>query len=160
MTSSQRPIGFVLVQTARQIARAFESFLFEREGSLSTWLVLLALQAQDGCFQSNLAAFVGVQGPTLTHHLNGMEAEGLIKRVRSTNDRRVHVVSITSAGRRRFLKLRRRAKKFDTELRNALTAEEMILLCHCLDRLAEASSRIQPAVPLASVRHGKIHLKG
>ena len=139
------PIGFALFQAARATARAFESHLFGREGaSLSTWLVLLALNDRSPQLQSDLVAFVGVQGPTLTHHLNGMERERLIQRSRDANDRRVHHVVITEAGRRRFQKLKTRAESFDAALRRSLTKDEMAHLRELLSRLTQGAVATEP----------------
>ena len=40
-----------------------------------------------------------LSGPTLTHHLDRMEADGLLTRTRDTGDRRVVHVDLTPAGR-------------------------------------------------------------
>jgi hypothetical protein len=44
---------------------------------------------------------VGVREATLTHHLNAMDARGLITRTRDAASRRIHVVQLTEAGRGR-----------------------------------------------------------
>ncbi|HEV7787426.1 MAG TPA: MarR family winged helix-turn-helix transcriptional regulator [Pseudonocardia sp.] len=46
-------------------------------GSLSIWLVLLSLKTSHGASQRAMAESMGIQGATLTHHLNGMEECGL-----------------------------------------------------------------------------------
>lgn len=141
MTENKLPIGFALSQAARTTTRAFEEYLFEGNGSLSTWLILLALQRDGQSVQGELAIFVGVRGPTLTHHLNAMEEEGLIRRIRTKSDRRVHQVQLTRAGQKLFDKLKSRAEIFDRSLTSAITATEMAALRASLDRLAEAAKR-------------------
>ncbi|EJL31210.1 transcriptional regulator [Caulobacter sp. AP07] len=114
------PIGFVLFQTSKVVARAFDDAMVEAGGSQPTWLVLLSLMPGGERSQSELAQAVGVQGPTLTHHLNGLEAQGLIVRARDPVDRRSHQVTLTPAGRARFLTLRQTAERFDARLRGDL----------------------------------------
>jgi MarR family transcriptional regulator for hemolysin len=129
------PIGFVLSQASKAVARAFDDAMVEAGGSLPTWLVLLSLTPGGHRTQSDLAQAVGVQGPTLTHHLNGLEAQGLIVRTRDPADRRSHQVSLTPAGRARFLHLRQTAERFDVRLRGDLSDEQVDLLRTLLGRL-------------------------
>lgn len=142
MTENGLPIGFALWQAARTTTRAFEEYLFEGSGSLSTWLILLALQKDGQAVQGDLAIFVGVKGPTLTHHLNAMEEEGLIRRIRTKNDRRVHQVELTRAGQMLFAKLKSRAEMFDRTLTSAITVKELAILRTSLGRLGEAAKRV------------------
>jgi MarR family transcriptional regulator, transcriptional regulator for hemolysin len=128
------PIGFVLNQTSKAVARAFDDAMVEAGGSLPVWLVLLSL-ASGARSQSDLAQAVGVQGPTLTHHLNGLEAQGLIIRTRDHADRRAHRVALTPEGRAMFLRLRQTAERFDARLRGDLTGQETDLLRNLLNRL-------------------------
>ena len=41
---------------------------------MPVWLVLVSLKARSHGTQRNLAEAMGIEGPTLTHHLNRMEA--------------------------------------------------------------------------------------
>ena len=141
MSDQRAPIGFVLFQAAKMTSRAFEAFLFGDEGgSLSTWMVLLALHATGSRPQADLATLAGIQGPTLTHHLNAMETEGLISRTRSQHDRRLHLVTITKAGQARFRGLQAKARIFDEALRKALRKDEMLILRKLLGRLSETAA--------------------
>ena len=94
----QSPIGLVLTRTARAVSRAFDARLVAAGGSLPVWLILLALRTRETPNQRELAAAVGIQGATLTHHLNGMEDAGLLTRRRDPQNRRVHLVELTPAG--------------------------------------------------------------
>ena len=53
------------------------------------WLVLLNLKTRRLANQRELAEAVGIREATLTHHLNAMEAGGLITRRRDTANRRI-----------------------------------------------------------------------
>jgi MarR family transcriptional regulator, transcriptional regulator for hemolysin len=138
MESSQTPIGLLLTQTAKVVGRAFEERLSEAGGSTPTWLILLALIRGEHHTQSQLARSIGVQGPTLTHHLNAMEAAGLLSRTRRPENRRQHEVELTDAGRERFHQLREAAAAFDATLRQTFSAQELEALRGFLTRM-EAS---------------------
>ena len=115
-----RPIGLVLSRTARAVSRAFDARLAAAGGSLPVWLILLALRTAKMPNQRELADAVGIQGATLTHHLNGMEAGGLLTRRRDPTNRRVHLVELTSAGNELFDRLREAAVAHDRLLRTGL----------------------------------------
>jgi MarR family transcriptional regulator, transcriptional regulator for hemolysin len=130
------PIGLHLTRTARLVSRAFDDALSQADGSLPMWLVLLNTKTRQIANQRELAVGVGVGEATLTHHLNAMEADGLLTRQRDQNNRRIHVVELTEAGEAAFLRLRDAAVAFDQRLRRAMTAEELADLERLLSRLA------------------------
>jgi len=132
---AEMPIGRELSVVARTVSRAFDTALVAAGGSQSTWLVLLALKTRPTANQREIAADVGIQGATLTHHLNGMEADGLVTRRRDPNNRRVHVVELTDAGEAAFLRLRGVAVAFDQRLRAGFTDGELSRLRGLLVRL-------------------------
>ena len=130
------PIGLHLASTARTVRRAFDEALAEAGGSLPVWLVLLNLKIRRPASQRELAEAVGVREATLTHHLNAMDAQGLITRRRDPSNRRIHMVELTDAGEEAFLRLRTSAVAFDGRLRDGVTDEEVAVLHKVLDRLA------------------------
>ena len=85
--------------------------------------------------QRDLAADVGIEGATLTHHLNRMEAAGLVKRARDPQDRRVQVVALTPEGDDEFRTLLRHVQTFDRRLRAGFTDEELSTFRSLLERL-------------------------
>jgi MarR family transcriptional regulator for hemolysin len=97
--------------------------------------VLIALKSRQTANQRQLADAVGIQGPTLTHHLNAMESAGLLTRRRDPENRRVHLVELTTAGDQLFLRLREAAMSFDRRLRAGLSDDDTTQLEQLLDRL-------------------------
>ncbi len=136
MRPAQTPIGLHLAHVAREVSRAFDDALAAAGGSLPIWLVLLNLKARRPANQRELAEAVGVREATLTHHLNGMAASGLITRERDPGNRRIHVVELTEAGEAAFLALRDAAFAFDGRLRAGFTDDNVAQLSDLLDRLA------------------------
>jgi MarR family transcriptional regulator for hemolysin len=131
------PIGLHLSAVARAVTRAFDEALADAGGSLPVWLVLLNVKARRHMTnQRELATAVGIREATLTHHLNAMEADGLLTRRRDPGNRRVHVVELTEAGEQAFARLREAAVGFDRRLRRGISAEELDGLERLLGRLA------------------------
>ncbi len=135
MRPEQTPIGLRLARTARIVGRAFDDALEAVDGSLPVWLVLLNLKIQQNTNQRALAEAVGITGATLTHHLNAMEKGGLLTRRRDPGNRRNHIVEITPAGERTFLRLAAAAQAFDERLRSSLTTADLAKLQTLLDQL-------------------------
>ena len=131
------PIGLEVTRTAKALSRAFDEALAAGGGSLPTWLVLVSLIGRTHERQRDLADAVGVEGATLTHHLNRMEATGLVTRRRDADNRRVQRVELTPSGQRTFRALRRHAADFDEQLRDGFTDDELTQLRGFLERLRD-----------------------
>jgi MarR family transcriptional regulator, transcriptional regulator for hemolysin len=130
------PIGLRLNQAARAVGRAFDEALAEAGGSLPVWLILLNLTISRPGTQRELAEAVGIREATLTHHLNAMDADGLITRTRDAANRRVQVVTLTEKGEQAFHALRGAAVAFDTRLRTGLDDADLATLTTLLARLS------------------------
>jgi MarR family transcriptional regulator for hemolysin len=137
----EMPIGRELSAVAKELSRAFSAELAEAGGSLPVWLTLLALKQEPRRTQQELAAAVGIEGPTLTHHLDRMEKAGLIDRTRDPADRRAVRVQMTDAGEELFLTLAKAAQSFDARLRDGLSEEKLAELRAVLRRLRENVGR-------------------
>jgi MarR family transcriptional regulator for hemolysin len=129
------PIGLLLATTARTVSRAFDEALAAAGGSRSVWLVLIALKSQAVSNQRRLASAVGIEAATLTHHLNAMEADGLLVRRRDPANRRVHLVELTARGEAVFHRLREAASSFDRRLREGISEPDLGRLRQLLDVL-------------------------
>lgn len=133
------------------VSRAFDEALADAGGSLPVWLVLLNLKTRRIANQRELAEAVGVREATLTHHLNAMEANGLLTRRRDSVNRRIHVIELTAAGETAFLRLRAAATAFDRRLRHRLTREQVDELDELLHRVAANVSTPDRAAPWAGL---------
>ena len=129
------PIGLLLARAAKSVSRAFDDALAEAGGSLPVWLVLISLKSRPLGNQRELADAVGIREATLTHHLNAMDAQGLVTRRRDPANRRVHLVELTEAGEALFLRLRDAAFAFDQRLRRGLSDRDAAALEGLLLRL-------------------------
>jgi MarR family transcriptional regulator for hemolysin len=138
------PIGLRLARTARTVSQAFERAMTEAGGSASMWQVLLLVRTQQWGNQSQMAEALGITGATLTHHLNAMEKQGLVRRWREESNRRVQRVELTPEGEAMFERLRGAAMAHDARLRGALSEQELTRLAELLERL---KASVEPANP-------------
>jgi len=137
MRPSQIPIGLLVSSTAKALSREFDAALAAVGGSRPTWLVLLSVKSGGHRTQGELAEAVGIRQPTLSHHLDAMERDGLILRTRTPDNRRVQTVTVTESGEALFLRLRRAAGAFDGRLRAGLDDAEVADLRRLLGQLIE-----------------------
>jgi MarR family transcriptional regulator for hemolysin len=122
---TQEPIGRDLARTAKLVGQQFDAVLSAEGGSQATWMVLIALKTHPGANQREVARAAGIQGATLTHHLNSMEEEGLVTRRRDPANRRVHVLELTDQGEAVFERLAKVAIAFDGHLRAGISERDL-----------------------------------
>lgn len=130
-----QPIGLALSTAAREVERAFDAALETVGGSRPTWLILMTLKQGPVRNQRDLAATLGIEGATLTHHLNAMEGDGLVTRQRDPENRRVHVVALTGKGEAAFQRMLGTVQRFDQRLRSGIDAEQLATVQAVLRRL-------------------------
>jgi MarR family transcriptional regulator for hemolysin len=140
-------VGLELARTAKAVSRAFDAALAGAGGSLPVWLILLSVRVRRHGAQRDIAAAVGIEGPTLTHHLNRMETAGLLTRTRDPRNRRVHQVALTEAGEALFGQLRATVAAFDTRLRSGLSAADAATLSRLLGTLRANVAEPGPSRP-------------
>ena len=135
----EEPIGLHLARVSKAVSRAFDDMLTAAGGSTPVWLILVSVKAQAHGAQRRLAEAVGIEGPTLTHHLNRMETAGLVTRRRDPDNRRVHQVELTADGEALFTTLLEHVVAFDARLRAGFSDRDLAQLRRLLDRLATNS---------------------
>lgn len=129
------PLGILLRRSARLAERAFDRSL---GGGGSRWQILRSLAAGQAETQVALAEAVGLRGATLVHHLDAMEAEGLVIRSRSLENRRLQKVALTTAGQARFQAMLTDVLAFDARLRGVVGAAEEDRFRATLTRILQA----------------------
>jgi MarR family transcriptional regulator, transcriptional regulator for hemolysin len=131
------PIGLLLATTSKAVGRAFNDALAVRGGSLPIWLILNALKSEPRRTQLELARAVGIEGPTMTRHLDGLEEAGLVERRRDPVDRRAVQVQLTRAGHALHSRLLKAVITFNQQLRTGLSSDEIETLRRVLTQLRE-----------------------
>ena len=92
----------------RDAHRAFQKLLEKRIAtygvSRGQWYFLRVLWIEDGLSQRELSARVGMMEPTTVIALRSMEKAGLIRRARTSDDKRVARVWLTAKARHELIR--------------------------------------------------------
>ena len=134
------PIGLQLARASKIVGRAFNEALAEVGGSLPVWLILTSLRGEAHASQQQIARAVGIEGPTLTRHLDQLEGAGLVRRVAHPDDRRAVRVEPTEAGLALQARMLEVVIAFNRRLTAGLTQNDLGHLRELLDAL-EANVR-------------------
>jgi MarR family transcriptional regulator for hemolysin len=122
------PLTKRLTFLGRAIRDQFSARLAEYGCTISTWAVLSHVHANAGLSQAQIAALIGIEGPTLARHLDRLCLEGLVARERDPHDRRIVRVVLTPRGKERWEELKDVRARFDDHLTRDLTDEQKVVL--------------------------------
>ena len=140
-------LGRQLWLTHKSVRELLDGALAEHGGSLQTWVLLKTLAAEPDLSHRELSDRMLVSGPTLTHHLDRLEADGLLQRTRDLHDRRVVRVDLTPAGKQRAVELEAVADELDLWLRSLLGEADATQLRVLLSRLHDQLLERAPDLP-------------
>ena len=115
------------------VSRAWRAELDRRLGHLglsqARWQVLLNLARMKGVqpTQRELAQSISIEGPTLARLLDGLEKQGLVKRLAVTEDRRAKRIMLTQEAGPLIEKIETIAEALRKELLSGLDDEEIAI---------------------------------
>jgi len=99
-------------------------------------ILLVVLDAgDDGLRQKDIAEKLGFNAPTITEHIDRLEAEHYLERCANPNDKRSTLVKLTEKGRARAYEVADERQERAAEFCAALSEEEKDTLIALLDKL-------------------------
>src|ERR1700722_806187 len=108
-------LGRQLAWASKAAQANFDVALSRIGSSFHTFLVLRHVELYPGVSQRELARRLGIEGPTLTHHLDRLTADGLVERIRGRDDRRTSRTVLTTEGRAHLRKAVGVADRLDAD---------------------------------------------
>jgi DNA-binding MarR family transcriptional regulator len=128
--------GPLLDHLARRLRMRGESVLAPLGLRPRHLVALTVLRDRNGCSQQALATTLEMDGTNIVGLLNELEADELIERRRSPEDRRRHIVELTDAGARRLAKTEFALAAAEDEVLGALDRSQRETLYGLLQRAA------------------------
>lgn len=92
-------VGYQIRMAYRAMQRLLQSRIGPHGVTLGMWYYLRALWSEDGLTQRELSQRIGTMEPTTLSAIQIMERSGLVRRVRSQDDRRKMHIHLTKKGR-------------------------------------------------------------
>ena len=131
----------------RDAHRAFQRLLERRIAPFGVtrgqWYFLRVLWIADGLSQRELSARVGMMEPTTVIALRSMERTGLIRRVRSEDDRRKVRVFLTAKAKRLRNELLDLARSITDEAEQGIAARELASFRRVITRMTANLDRVE-----------------
>jgi DNA-binding MarR family transcriptional regulator len=124
--------GALLDHLARRVRLRAESVLAPLQLRPRHLVALTVLRGREGITQQALSITLEMDGTNVVGLLNELEAEDLIERRRSPEDRRRHVVALTDAGAKRLADAERALVAVEDEVVGALAVSPRVVLHNLL----------------------------
>jgi DNA-binding MarR family transcriptional regulator len=138
LTALQQTPGFMIRILQLQNFEAFYPYFVALKLSPLEYAILVTVRDNRAVTQSELAAVLKMQLPNLVKILSRMEETGVLKRKRSTRDKRAVELSLSAAGERRADEASRLGQSFNAQTLSALSKPEQAAFLQMLVRLVEA----------------------
>ncbi|MNE58363.1 Transcriptional regulator SlyA [compost metagenome] len=128
--------GTQLAQASRAWRAELDRRLSHLGLSQARWLVLLHLARNTNVpTQRELAQSVGVEGPTLARLLDGLESQGLVRRLAVAEDRRAKHIALTPKADVLIADIENIAANVRNDVLSGISEEEVALCQRILSRI-------------------------
>jgi DNA-binding MarR family transcriptional regulator len=92
-------LGYVLKRAQLKVFEDFLRCMASLQLTPAQFSVLILIEQNPGRNQTEIANTLGILRPNFVSMLDGLESRDLCARIRSTNDRRSHILALTDKGR-------------------------------------------------------------
>ncbi|MUL76985.1 MarR family winged helix-turn-helix transcriptional regulator [Mycolicibacterium sp. CBMA 226] len=136
MPAKRPDLAAMLAPLLRELMAAEQPVLDKHGVSMWGYVVLLALDETPMRSQAVLAQAIGADKTRIIPTLDDLQDRGYIERTPDPDDRRVRLLSITTAGRRLKDAVQADIQRGEEHWLGELSAEERRVFLHVLQRLA------------------------
>jgi DNA-binding MarR family transcriptional regulator len=131
-------LGYVLKRAQLKVFEDFLRCMATLQLTPAQFSVLLLLDKNPGRNQTEIANTLGILRPNFVSMLDGLESRDLCTRVRSSNDRRSHILMLTDKGRAVLARAKKLvASKHEARLNELLGPAGRETLLSMLTRIAQ-----------------------
>ena len=130
-------LGYSLKRAQLKVFEDFLRCVAPLQLTPAQFSVLLLLDKNPGRNQTEIANTLGILRPNFVSMLDGLESRDLCARMRSTNDRRSHILVLTDKGRAVLARAKKLvATKHEARLNELLGPANRIALLEMLSKIA------------------------
>lgn len=130
-------LGYSLKRAQLKVFEDFLHCVAPLQLTPAQFSVLLLLDRNPGRNQTEIANTLGILRPNFVSMLDALESRGLCARMRSTNDRRSHILVLTDKGRAVLARAKKLvASKHEARLNELLGPANRIALLEMLSKIA------------------------
>ena len=131
-------LGYSLKRAQLKVFEDFLHCVAPLQMTPAQFSVLLLLDRNPGRNQTEIANTLGILRPNFVAMLDGLESRDLCARIRSTNDRRSHILVLTDKGRAVLARAKKLvASEHEARLNQLLGPENRLALLSMLSKIAE-----------------------
>jgi MarR family transcriptional regulator, organic hydroperoxide resistance regulator len=134
--------GYLVRDAHRAFQRLLERRIAPHGVTRGQWYFLRVLWTKDGLSQRELSERVGMMEPTTVIALRSMEKAGLIRRVRSTDDRRVTHVRLTAKAKRMRDGLLKLARAINAQADEGISDQDIAVFRRVIMRMTENLDKV------------------
>ena len=135
--------GYLVRDAHRAFQRLLERRIAPHGVTRGQWYFLRVLWTRDGLSQRELSERVGMMEPTTVIALRSMEKAGLIRRVRSTDDKRRSHVWLTPKAQRMRNELLALARGITDEAEDGVSRDDLALFRRVIARMTANLDKIK-----------------
>ncbi len=150
-------VGYAASRASLELRKVFARNIGPLDLKIVEFSILMLVASNPQVNQKQLGRALDVSAPNMAVTLDRMTARGWVERVRSQQDRRVHEIHLTAAGRELVQQAGRIAAVMEEPALAMLSGAERALLIELLMKvahgtvIAEAGLRLEQVAPLAPV---------
>ncbi|HEY1844974.1 MAG TPA: MarR family transcriptional regulator [Buttiauxella sp.] len=134
---ARRPMGMRMAMVVRQWRGIIDRAIIDTGLTQSGWTVLMQLhQTGDNVSVSELAQTQGIELPPLMRTLGQLEAQGYLLRTTSPYDKRIRLLTLTSAGKEILEKISQVVEIYQSRVSQNISALDMEQFSETLNNIA------------------------
>ncbi len=134
---------YLMARAISKAARGIDTALGATRFSQTQWRVLITLSERGALSIGDLATAIFVESSAVGRSVGRMERDGLVRRERDRNDRRITRVSLSPEGRLRMEELRAVVAAELNRLLDGFSAEDVRTLNAWLARISNSADEIE-----------------
>ena len=131
----EETLGYLLWDATRHFSREFARRIARHGLNFGQFPFMRELWAEDGLTQRELAERAGMRGPTVVAAVQWLEAHGMVRRVKSADDRRKTHIFLTRKGRDVFRRVLPEIQFINTTITQGFSKADDAALKALLGRL-------------------------